>query len=42
MKRILPADKFHGMKESIIALTKKYPFVRMGYYGFRNDWQNTL
>lgn len=42
MKRILPADKFHGMKESTIALTKKYPFVRMDYYGFRNDWQNTL
>lgn len=42
MKRILPADKFHKMKESIIALTKKYPFVRMDYYGFRSDWQNKL
>ncbi len=42
MKRILPADQFHEMKESIVVLTKKYPFVRMDYYGFRSDWQNTL
>lgn len=42
MKRILPADKFSGMKKSIIALTQKYPFVRMDYYGFRNDWQQKL
>lgn len=42
MKRILPADKFIGLKKSIIALTKKYPFVRMDYYGFRNDWQQKL
>lgn len=42
MKRILPADKFNEMKKSIIALTKKYPFVRMNYYGFRSDWQQKL
>lgn len=42
MKRILPADKFNEMKKSIIALTKKYPFVRMNYYGFRSDWQLKL
>ena len=42
MKRILPADKFSEMKDSIISLTKKYPFVRMDYYGFRNDWQQKL
>lgn len=42
MKRILPADKFPEMKKSIIALTNKYPFVKMEYYGFRNDWQQTL
>lgn len=42
MKRILPSDKFSEMKDSIIALTKKYPFVRMDYYGFRNDWQQKL
>lgn len=39
MKRLLPADKFSKMKNSIITLTKKYPFVRMDYYGFRSDWQ---
>lgn len=42
MKRILPSDKFSEMKDSIIALTKKYPFVRMDYYGFRSDWQQKL
>ena len=42
MKRLLPADKFTEMKISIIALTKKYPFVRMDYYGFRDDWQQKL
>lgn len=42
MKRILPADKFCKMKRSIATLTQKYPFVRMDYYGFRNDWQQKL
>lgn len=42
MRRLLPSDKFAAMKESIIALTRKYPFVRMDYYGFRNDWKQTL
>lgn len=42
MKRILPADKFSEMKVSIVSLTKKYPFVRMDYYGFRSDWQQKL
>ena len=42
MKRILPADKFSEMKNSIISLTQKYPFVRMDYYGFRGDWQQRL
>ena len=42
MKRILPVDKFHEMKESIMTLNKKYPFVRMDYYGFRDDWQQRL
>ncbi len=39
IRRLLPADKFHKMKESIIALTKKYAFVRMDYYGFRSGWK---
>lgn len=37
MKRLLPADISNEMKKSIIALTKKYPFVRMDYYGFRRN-----
>lgn len=42
MKRILPSDNFSEMKDSITRLTKKYPFVRMDYYGFRSDWQQKL
>ena len=42
MKRLLPADIFSEMKNSIISLTKKYPFVRMDYYGFRSDWEEKL
>ncbi len=42
MKRLLPADGFNEMKRSIIALTKKYPFVRMDHYGFRSDWQQKI
>ena len=30
------------MKEAVIALTEKYPFVRMDYYGFRDDWKEKL
>ena len=42
MRRILSESEFNGLKESIITLTKKYPFVRMDYYGFRSDWQQKL
>lgn len=42
MKRMLPVDEFNEMKNSIITLTHKYPFVRMDYYGFRNDWQQKI
>ena len=42
MKRLLPADIFNEMKTEIVNLTKKYPFVRMKYYGFRDDWQQML
>jgi abortive infection bacteriophage resistance protein len=42
MRRLLPSDKFVEMKNSIITLTQKYPFVRMDYYGFRNDWKQKL
>lgn len=42
MKRLLPADIFNEMKKSILELTKKYPFVRMDYYGFRSDWKQKI
>lgn len=42
MKRLLPADTFNEMKNSIISLTQKYPYVRMDYYGFRSDWKEKL
>jgi abortive infection bacteriophage resistance protein len=42
MRRLLPRDTFNEMKEKIITITKKYPFVRMEYYGFRNDWQEKI
>ena len=35
-------EKFAEMKEAVIALMEKYPFVRMDYYGFRDDWKETL
>lgn len=42
MKRLLQYDVFAEMKDSIISLNSKYPFVRMDYYGFRNDWEQKL
>lgn len=42
MKRFLTHDSFNEMKKEIIVLTQKYPFVRMDYYGFREDWKNQL
>lgn len=42
MKRMLSKADFQAMKDSIVALTRKYPFVRMDYYGFRDDWIDKL
>lgn len=42
MKRLLPDDIFNELKASIIKLTEKYPFVKMKYYGFREDWKEVL
>jgi len=42
MRRLLPSDIFNELKESLILLTRKYPFVRMDYYGFRHDWEQKL
>lgn len=42
MKRLLVPEDFSTMKQEIEALTEKYPFVRMSYYGFREDWKKQL
>jgi len=42
MKRLLPVRDFSEMKEAVIALSKKYPFVRLDYYGFAKDWNKKL
>lgn len=42
MKRLLKPSEFNEMKAEIINLTLKYPFVKMRYYGFRDDWQEVL
>lgn len=42
MRRLLQAEAFAVMKKEILRLTKKYPFVAMRYYGFRDDWQEKL
>ena len=42
MRRLLTKEDFKDMKTKIIDLNKKYPFVKMEYYGFRNDWQSKL
>ena len=42
MKKLLKQEEFSAMKSEIIALTKKYPFVNMKYYGFNQDWEQVL
>lgn len=42
IKRILPTEEFNELKESIVKLSKKYPFVSMKYYGFCKNWENLL
>lgn len=42
MKRLLLPSEFAEMKNKIITITEKYPFVGMGYYGFRDDWKEAL
>lgn len=42
MKRLLTKEVFLEMKNEILSLTQKYPFVNMRYYGFRSDWTNIL
>ncbi|MDD6483974.1 MAG: Abi family protein [Clostridiales bacterium] len=42
MRRLLSDDRFLELKNNIIELTQKYPFVSMRYYGFRDDWKDVL
>lgn len=42
MRRLLKPDEFSEMKDEIILLTEKYPFVNLRYYGFREDWRDIL
>ena len=42
MRRLLKPDEYDSLKKEIIALTLKYPFVRMSYYGFPDDWKAAL
>lgn len=42
MRRLLPTESFTEMREAIIDLMEKYPFVRMDYYGFPDDWKEKL
>lgn len=42
MRQLLLPDEFKSLKEEIVATHKKYPFVRMDFYGFRNDWEKKL
>ena len=42
MRRLLLPDEFASMKAEISALSSRYPFVKMRYYGFRNDWKKKL
>ena len=42
IRKLLTRDEFVEMKSEILELTKKYPFINMRYYGFRNDWYSVL
>lgn len=42
MKRLLNKEDFSAMKQELKNNVQKYPFVRMSYYGFRNDWESKL
>lgn len=42
MRRLLKPEEFSAMKAEIVALSQKYPFVNLRYYGFREDWQTVL
>lgn len=42
MKRLLAPEESTELLRELIALTEQYSFVRMKYYGFRDDWKSAL
>lgn len=42
MRRLLKPEEFNELKDEIAALSQKYPFVNLRYYGFREDWKTAL
>ena len=42
MKHLLSEDNFNLLKDDILRLKNKYPFVDLKYYGFCPDWENRI
>lgn len=42
MKRMLSTSDFNEFKKKLIALSDRFSFVKMRYYGFRSDWRQRL
>lgn len=42
MRRLLKPEEFAAMVDEVSALTDRYPFVNMKYYGFSDDWKKQL
>lgn len=42
MRRMLTTADFNDLKQKLIALSERFPFVEMHYYGFRSDWKKCL
>lgn len=42
IKRLLKAEDFTELKNELLDLKHKYPFVNLKYYGFPEDWQKVL
>ena len=42
MRRLLPQEEFRQFTFALWELTQKYSFVNMRYYGFPEDWEDTL
>ena len=42
MRRLLLPTDFSELKEELVRLSEKYPFVHTKYYGFPEDWKEVL